>query len=197
MKAITGLNSDTQKNLMLGSGAFFAGYNIESDTVDSAKKKCIGATTGGGGFEAIPVVRVPKIDGVGEKAVAGLGIITHWNVSMKGSIMEYTEDNFKLALAAAKSSDEQVGNKSYKKIEGKNELEITDYRDNITFIGTIFGTSEPIIIQIFNVLNTGGLKIQTNDEDISSELSLQAHYTFDDLNTPPFAIYYPQREVTE
>ena len=74
-----------------------------------------------------------------------------------------------------------------------NNLEVSDYIDNITWVGTLSGSNKPVIIQIFNALNTEGLKFSTTDKaEATISLTFYAHYTQDDLDTPPFKIYYPK-----
>ena len=52
-KTITGFNKETAKNLIIDAGAVFVNYDIEKDTVETAKEKLIGATSGGNEFSAV------------------------------------------------------------------------------------------------------------------------------------------------
>lgn len=194
MKTITGFNENTAKNLMVDAGAFFVNFDMEKDTIETAKTKILGATSGGGEFEAKPKFREIKVDGV-KGSVKGLKLLESWEVKMKANLLEFREETFQYALAGAKVTDTTIQtSKKFKKIEGKNYIEEKDYIDNITYVGNISGSDEPVIIQIFNCLNTEGLKIKTKDgEDIVCELEFEGHYSIDNLDNPPFAIFYPDR----
>lgn len=196
MKTITGFNENTAKNLMVDAGAVFVNFDIEKDTVETAKTKLIGATSGGNEFEAKPKFRETKIDGV-KGSVKGLKLLESWEVKLKTNLLEFHEKTFQYALAGAKVTDTTIQtDKKFKKIEGKNYIDETDFIDNITYIGNISGSDEPVIIQVFNCLNTEGLKIKTKDgDDIVAELEFEGHYSANKLDNPPFAIYYPERTI--
>ncbi|WP_050607264.1 hypothetical protein [Clostridium niameyense] len=196
MKTITGFNENTAKNLMVDAGAVFVNFDIEKDTIETAKGKLIGATSGGNEFEAKPKFRQIKVDGVKGK-VKGLNLLESWEVKLKTHLLEFKKETFEYALAGAKVTDATIQtDKKYKKIEGKNHISESDYIDNITYAGNISGSNEPVIIQIFNALNNEGLKVKTKDaDDIVAELEFEGYYSVDKLDNPPFAIYYPDRMV--
>lgn len=194
-KTISGFTQDTAQNLLLDSGAFFVNYDITTDTLETAKTKLLGATSGGGSFEAKPNFRDIQVDGVKGKA-KGLRILESWEVSLGANLIELKKEVMQKALAASKTSTATIGTKNYTKIEGKNFIEETDYIDNITWIGSLSGSNEPVIIQIFNALNTEGFSIEPKDsDDIIAELKFEGHYDTDNLDAPPFAIYYPNATV--
>lgn len=197
MKTYSGFNADTAQNLLLDSGAYFVNFDIMEDTPEGASAKLLGATSGGGKFEAKPDIRSVKVDGVKGDA-KGLQILDSWSVTMSANLLEFKADTFKYALAAAKTSASTVGTKNYTKIEAKNQIEDTDYLDNITWVGALSGSNEPVIIQVFNALNTEGLSINPKDsDDIVAELQFKGHYDPSSLDNPPFCVYYPSRTTTE
>ena len=194
-KTITGFSENTSKNLMIDAGAFFINFDIETDTIETAKEKLLGATSGGGEFSAVPKFREIKADGVKGKA-KGLQALEAWEVTMKANLLEFKEETFKRALASSNVSDITVGEKKYRKIEGKNYIEDTDYISNITYMGNLSGSNEPVIIQVFNAINTEGLKIKPKDgDDIICELEFEGTYDTNNLDNPPFAIYYPTQTI--
>lgn len=196
-QTLTGFTQETSQNLILDAGCVFVNYDLKTDTLKTSQKKLIGATSGGSEFNAIPEIRSIKIDGVKGKA-KGLQILESWEVKMKINLIEFKESTFKYALSASKITDETIEtDKKYKKIEGKNFLEDKDYIDNITFMGRLSGSADPVIIQLFNCLNMEGLKLNTKDgDDIVMELELEATYDAKNLDQPPFAIYYPEKVVS-
>lgn len=191
LKSLSGYTSKTAENLVLDAGAFFKNFIVSTDTYDSAVTagKLLGATRGGGNFNAIPAIRQIEVDGVKGKA-KGLTVIDSWDVNMTANMLEVTVESLKLSLASA--STDTVSVPGYTKIKANNYISLTDYIENITWVGTISGSNKPVIIQIFNVLNTNGLAIQTQDKnEVVTALTLTGHYDDADLDSPPFAIYYP------
>ena len=192
MKKYSGFTTETAKSLLLNAGAYFKNYDIGTDNFDSAvaSGKLIGATKGGGEFSAVPEIRQIEVDGVAGRA-KGLETIDSWDIYLKANVLEVKEATIQSGLAA--SSVDSTTNTDYDIITASNNLEVSDYIDNITWVGTLSGSDKPVIIQIFNALNTEGLKFSTTDKaEATISLTFYAHYTQDDLDTPPFKIYYPK-----
>lgn len=192
MKKYSGFTTETAKSLLLNAGAYFKNFNVGTDDFDSAVAagKLIGATKGGGEFSAVPEIRQIEVDGVAGRA-KGLETIDSWDIYLKANVLEVKEATIQSGLAA--SSVDSSTNTDYDIITASNNLEVSDYIDNITWVGTLSGSDKPVIIQIFNALNTEGLKFSTTDKaEATISLTFYAHYTQDDLDTPPFKIYYPK-----
>ena len=192
-KVRSGFNKETKEHIMTGAGDFFKNFIVGVDTYESAKAggKLLGATQGGGEFKAVATVRQIEIDGVAGRA-KGLEVIDAWEISQVVNLIETTSDVLKLALGAA--SIDSTSNGSYHLIKGKSEITEDDYIDNITYVGTITGSTEPVIIQIYNALSTDGLDVKTEDKkEAVISVTVYGHYTEDDLDSPPFAIYYPKK----
>lgn len=195
MKTYSGYTEKTPKNLLLDAGAFLKNYDLEKDTFEDAVAagKLLGATQGGGEFSAVPVVRQIEIDGVKGRA-KGLESIDAWEVYIKANVLEVTEETIKVALCA---SVEGGSNAKYTTIKGKNYISLDDYIENITWVGTLSGSDEPVILQVFNAINTDGLKITTQDKKESIvATTFYGHYDTEKLDEPPFAIHYPKAEKT-
>lgn len=192
MKKYSGFTTETAKSLLLNAGAYFKNFDVSTDDFDSAVTagKLIGATKGGGEFSAVPEIRQIEVDGVAGRA-KGLETIDSWDIYLKANVLEVKEATIQSGLAA--SSVDSTTNAEYDIIMASNNLEVSDYIDNITWVGTLSGSNKPVIIQIFNALNTEGLKFSTTDKaEATISLTFYAHYTQDDLDTPPFKIYYPK-----
>lgn len=191
-KTITGYNENTAKHLIIDAGAVYVNFDIKTDTLETAKAKLIGATSGGNEFSAIPTFREIKVDGVKGK-VKGLRPLETWEVHLKTNLLEFNDSTFKYALAGAVTGTETINEKEYASIQGKNCVLESDFLDNITLVGNISGSQEPVIIQVFNALNNEGLTINMADsEDIVAEIDFEGHYSADKLDNPPFIIYYPK-----
>ncbi|MGN0380000.1 MAG: hypothetical protein ACI4EU_10460 [Butyrivibrio sp.] len=192
MKVFSGFTKKTAQSLVLDAGAFFKDFDIENDDFEKAvaSGKLIGATKDGGEFSAVPTVRQIEVDGVKGRA-KGLEIIDSWDVYLKANVIEIKKETIQTALCASKIADESPS--GYTHITANNSIELDDYIDNITWVGTLSGSDKPIIIQVKNALNTDGLKLTTKDKDQSViSMTFYGHYEQGDLNTPPFDIYYPE-----
>ena len=192
-KRLTGYTEQTMNNRQTGAGAYFKNFDIEKDTFTSAVEagKLLGATQGGGSFTAKPVITATEVDGVPSDAV-GMENIDGWEVEMTANILEVTAEAIKNALGAAAITETTVGDQTYKKVTGKANLDAEDYIENITFLGSMSGYDEPVIIQVFNAIAVDGINITPQDKKSSViTTKFKAHVSFENLDEPPFAIYVP------
>lgn len=190
MQTYSGYTSSTSDHLLLDSGAFFKNFDIATDTPESAIAKLLGATRGGGEFNAKPTIRNIEVDGVKGDA-KGLKTLDAWAVSIKANVLEVTAQTIKSALVAG--DIDTSSNTDYDIITARNNIELTDYIDNITWIGTLSGSNKPVIIQVYNALCNDGLNLKTEDKkEAVVGLTFIGHYDGSDLQTPPFKIYYPK-----
>lgn len=187
----TGFNEATKKNLLLGAGALFKNFTVGVDTYETSKEKIIGATQGGSTFTAQPSVHNVQIDGILGRA-ADLDVLDSWEVSLATAFIEASKDVIMLALGA--STVDTESNEKYDIIQGDTEFKPSDYLENVTYIGTLAGDEEPIIIQVYNAINQGGLSIKTEDgTEGTISVTFEARYTSEDNDTAPFKIFYPKR----
>lgn len=199
-KLFSGITENTPNNIQLDAGAFFKNFQVGTDTYATAKEagKCLGATQGGGTATIKATYRQIEVDGAVGR-VKGLTDIDTWEISLSATLLETTVDTLKLALGAAKTT---VGSASgdvpekYTMIQGKTGIDDADYIENITWVGAISGTGEPIIIQVFNALNEDGLSYAVAKQS-EGKIGV-TFYGYNDLNDfetdtvePPFAIYVP------
>lgn len=198
MKTISGFTNKTPKHLMLDAGAFFKNFDVSKDTFATAKAagKLLGATSGGGEFSAVPEIRQVEVDGVKGRA-KGLETLDSWEVYIKATFIELSADVLATMLTTGKTetvADVDSKVKGYTKISATQKIELTDYIDNIVWIGTLSGSDEPVIIEIRNGLDTDGLTLTFADKsETTSDATFYGHYDEDDIDndTPPFTIYYP------
>lgn len=194
-KVRTGYNKKTMENLHTGAGAYFKNFVVGVDTYETARTdgKLLGATQGGGEFKAAAEIRQIEIDGLPGKA-KGAEIIDSWEVSLGMTFIETTPETLALSLGAA--DIDTTTNGTYNIIQGRNAFEDTDYIDNITYIGTLTGSDEPIIVQVFNALSTDGLNIKVEDKKEGTiPVTVFGHYEDNgdgSLDAPPFKIFYPK-----
>ncbi len=196
MKAYSGYNCNTAQSLMLGAGAYFKNFRMGIDNFKTALQqgKCLGATKDGGTFVAKPNMRAIEIDGV--KTVAkGLQVIDSWDVSMQANVIELTKETLRLALA--NGVIDTTSNAIHDIITAKSDIAESDYLDNVTWLGKLSGSDEPVIIQIYNALNTEGINTAFKDKGEGAvSMTFVAHQDCkSDMNVQPFAIFYPKALV--
>lgn len=191
MTIFSGFTANTPKHLQLDAGAFLKNYDVSQDTWETAKAtKLIGATAGGGSFSAVPTIRRIEVDGV-KGAAKGMEALDEWVVTLTANVKEITAESIKLALAAAQSSEASAPS-GYTKIMGKSEIALDDYMDNLTWVGRLSGSNNPVIIVVKNALCTNGLTISFADKSEGLiPVTVTGHYDLESLDTPPFEIYYP------
>lgn len=189
----TGLTADSAKHLQLDAGVFIKNYDIKND-YEGNKANIIGMTAGGGSFSAVPTIRQIEADGK-KGAVKGFDILDEWTVTMTANVKEMTADVLKMALAAAKTSTPE-NPAGYTQISPKDEIEGSDYMDNLAWAGRLSGSKKPIIIVIYNALATNGLSLTFADKnEATASLTITGHYDLKDLDKPPFDIFYPNVEA--
>lgn len=187
---IRGLTSNTSDNLLLGAGAFYKGFDVTSDTPATATSKLLGATDGGGTFAITNNIRQVSVDGA-PNDVKGLKVSDGYSVTLTANVKEVTANNIALAIGATSTTSTTISQSTYSKITGK-DIEEDDYVDNITWAGTLSGSSKPVYIVIKNALSLNGLNLTMGDKNEAViPITLNGHYDLDNLDTPPFEIYYP------
>ena len=119
-------------------------------------------------------------------------VIDSWDVSLSANILEINKATLTKALTATNAIDDSTTD-GYSIITAKNYIELTDYIENVTYVGKISGSEKPVIIQIYNALNVDGLSLQTKDKD-EAVIALNFVGTYDTktLDVPPFKIFYPK-----
>lgn len=196
MKFKSGYTSKTKENILINAGVLFKNFIVGTDTFEKAiaAGKLLGDTNGGSTFKAVANFFDIETDGAPSNT-KGLTHIDFWDVTLDTNLAEMTQENLVLALGAANAEDSE--DDKYTVISGKDDVEDSDYVDNITIIGTITGSDEPVIIQVFNALCKDGLELKTEKKKGTViAATFTGHYTEEDVNTPPYKIYYPKQQNT-
>lgn len=189
----TGYTDETPKNFILDAGAFFKNFYVGSDTYETAVTagKLLGATSGGGTFAAVPTIRPIAIDGIKGDA-KGAVVIDRWDCTLSAVMKEAAKNMLAQSLITGRIDTSTDAN--YDIITADSEIRLTDYVENITWIGRLAGSNIPVIIQIYNALNTNGLTLNFVDKnEAAPSLSFKAH-SAGGANAP-FKIYYPKAIV--
>lgn len=191
MPIYSGYTEATPENLLLDAGAFFKNGSFDPVT-EEFTGILLGATRGGGEFNAKATMRKLEIDGIKGDAKGGTAL-DNWEIDIKANILEITADTLALALGTgAKDASSMV---NYDIVTASNSIDLTDYINNICWVGRLSGSLKPVVIMILNALSTDGIKLSTKDKDEAVlPVTFKAHYDAADLDSPPFKIYWPKSD---
>src|SRR5699024_12364358 len=115
-------------------------------------------------------------------------------IKMKANVLNFTNEGL---CSWNRSSDiDRVSNETYDVLSSRIYIKLSDYYYIISYVCKISGADEPLIIQIYNAINTTGLTLETDDKsEAVTEMEFDGHYDEKDLDHPPFKIFYPKKEV--
>lgn len=185
MTVYSGFNAGTADRLLLDAGAFYKNFDMATLTGD-----LLGATRGGGEFSAVPEIRPIEIDGV-KGSAKGLNALDTWTVTITANLLEISAQA--LALALTTGSVDTESNADYDIVAAANAIALGHYIDNVAWVGRLSGSNKPVVILIYNALNTAGLTLTAEDKgEAVIPITFSANYDAADLDTPPFRIYYPK-----
>lgn len=195
MAILSAFTKNTAKNMQLDAGLLVRGLtDILNFSGTIADDKKLGATSGGATFSATPEMR-NTLEGIdGAKGVYKDAIvIDNWEITLTATVKEMTAKNLQLAMATADIDD---GDDKFDVLSPRMDIKTTDYIDNICWLGTMNGSTEPMIIELKNVMNTNGISFTAEDKGSGSvELELKAHFDLSKPNEVPFNIYFPKQSV--
>ena len=193
---LSAFSKGTAKNMQLDAGILVRNLqNILDFDGNLADANKLGATSGGATFSATPELRniFEGIDGAKGNYKDG-NVIDNWEITLTATVKEMTAKNLQLAMASA---DIDSGDDKFDVLSPRMDIKTTDYIDNICWLGTMNGSTDPMIIELKNVMNTNGISFTAEDKGSGSvELELQAHFDLSKPNEVPFKIYFPKQNVS-
>ena len=179
-----GITTATMQNLLLDAGKIVLNYG-------EVNERSLGATLGGNTFNVEAEIKDIRPDGAKGKVKGGRRI-TESSVTLTVNMFEMTKENILLALPGATSTSD-AADTLHDVISRSNNIQDTDYLTNITYIGTISGKNDPVIITVFNALQDGAFEIGSEDkEEASTELTFSGHFDPANMDQEPFEIRYPK-----
>ena len=163
----TGLTPESINNMQLDAGAFFVDLDTSEMTKESTAEdfadilqkgmetgKCLGATTGGGTFNAVPETRQIEADGL-KFNPKGFTVYDAWNINLSTTMKEFSEKNIRIAIPTAEvMSDGSIG--------ARSTLMLHHYIDKFLWAGRL-GDGRLAMIELDNVLNASGMSLTINN----------------------------------
>ena len=192
----TGLTPHSINNKQLDAGAFFKNLDISSVTANTTADafaeilqagmeagNCVGATTGGGTFNAVPESRQIEADGLKFNPI-GFTVYDNWEISLSTTMKEFNVENIKVAIPTAEVNDDGS-------ITALSTLLPHHYIKKFGWAGRM-GDGRLIYIELDNVLNSSGMSLTINNNG-EGEVAVEfvAHQSdITRMQYAPFRIYF-------
>lgn len=188
----------SSKNFLLNAAAIYTNVTYtpgeEGASGDWTGTK-LGATSGGVSVKIEQTYRVIEVDGTSHMKVQGLEVLESAFATATAKVKEFTAELVRQALnGTTRDATADEAPTGTQVVESKRYLEDDDYIKNIGIVGKLSGSDEPVIFILDNVLVTGGLEVETEDNNEAVvEQSYEAHATYEqfDADTFPWRIYFP------
>ena len=191
-----GVTKQTPNRLLLDAGAIYKNL-----TYDETKKEwtgeALGATSGGNEFTSEIETREPEIDGI-KSPIKGLVFVNHHLAQLVVNLKELTAQNIKDAIGPADLIEDGI--EGYDKIVPRANIQMSDYLENIAYVGRLSNNKKPVIIILKNAISVEGLQLSSEDNNEATiPITFKAYNDFDDAmaEKAPYEIYWPKEEQQE
>lgn len=197
---MTGLTPKTFENLQLNAGVFLKNFNYDDfGTLEELEEAvlaaledetvAIGATIGGGTFQAVPTIRRIEADGM-RYPIVGSTVNDMWSIKLTGTMKEITPQSFANVLMCA--DIDHVGEK-VSVVKVRTDIAKTDYIPSLSWFGDT--SKGMVLIGLKNALNLTGAKFTFTDKGEGSlPFEFEAHQaTMEDMKYAPFDIRFLER----
>jgi hypothetical protein len=190
----TGYTANSPLHYLLDAGAVYKNLVYDELTGDFTGE-VLGATSGGNEFALAQETRAIEVDGLKGNG-KGNTVIDSEVPTLTVNLKELTAQNIALAIAGGNVDTTDA---NYDIITSKGKIELSDYLQNIAFVGRLSGSSKPVVIVIDNALSLEGLTITTADKaEAVVPVVFTGHYDENSVESgeAPFRIYWPKEEPT-
>lgn len=197
---ITSLRPETFENLQLNAGVFLFNFDANTYTTTTELEDAVlaaleagtdimGATIGGGSFNATPSIRQIEADGM-RYPIVGSTVNDMWTVNLSTTMKEVNPENFQRALMTCDMTKEG----SVTKLEVRTDIKPEDYIPRCSWVGD---TSRGfVLIELDNVLNIAGAAFTFTDRGEGQiPVEFQAHVgDLSKMDKAPFRIWFFDEE---
>jgi hypothetical protein len=176
-----GFTADTPNRLLINEGVVYLNYGETSE-------RMLGATRGGTEFTIEQEVHTPEIDGV-KGPLKGSRRIVESTARLSAELLEFTQENFMLAVVGADSTPDLEGN--YNVIRRDRELSDADYHINVAVVGELADGKEVVVV-LHNALNDEGVTVGQEDRDEATlPVTFTAHFDPANMEVEPWEVRFP------
>jgi hypothetical protein len=168
-------------NMIIDSGAVYKNYGLDDEIL-------IGATRGGNKFGIDTKIEDLGYDGRGNN-VQGAKRITSVQPYIEANVIEVSGDLIQMALPASAVS----AGATHDTVIRTLQLALSDYCDNITIVGEVWGKNYPVVCIVKNALCISDFELSNADKsEAVIALRFIGHFDPDDLDAEPWEIRYPR-----
>lgn len=175
------VTADFANNIQTNAGTLLKTFNI-NNPVEPADADIICATSGDFSITASPDTEdfFEDVNNVPNNTMEGKRI-TGWNCALTVSALDITPDTLKLAIGAADISGGAV--------TIRDQYKLADFQ-KIYWIGDMIDEDKVLVVEMDNVVSTGGLNLTTTKNGKGSlDLELTVHSSIADITKIPMKIY--------
>lgn len=158
---------------------------------DDSEEFVLGATSGGNKLSIVSELTDIEIDGATVR-IKGLTQKTGETASMEVNLAQHTVESLKRAIVG-KEVNTLI--KGYTQIQTKSLLELSDYLDNIAYVGNMTDGTDVIII-MENVVCTSGLEVEGKNKEtavVATTFEPSADFKKGVYDALPIYIFYPEK----
>ena len=151
----------------------------------------LGATSGGNKLSIVPEITPIEVDGAVVE-IKGLNQKTGETGTLEANLAQHTVESFKRAIVG-REVDSLI--KGYIQIETKSLIELSDYLDNIAYVGTMTDGTEVIVI-MENVICSSGLELDNQNKEtavVATTFKATADFESGIYDKLPIYIFYPNK----
>lgn len=160
---------------------------------DDSEDSVLGATSGGNKLSIVSELTPIEVDGATVK-IKGLTQKTGEEASMEINLAQHTIESFKRAIVGKEVNSIIKG---YTQIQTKSLLELSDYLDNIAFVGNMTDGTDVIVI-MENAICTSGLEVEGKNKEtsvVATKFEASADFASGVYDTLPVYIFYPDKKA--
>lgn len=151
----------------------------------------LGATNGGNKLSIVPEITPIEVDGATVE-IKGLNQKTGETGTLEVNLAQHTIESIKRAIVG-KEVDSLI--KGYTQIETKSLIELSDYLDNIAYVGTMTDGTEVIAI-LENAICSSGLELEGKNKEtavVATTFKATADFASGVYDKLPIYIFYPDK----
>ena len=162
---------------------------------DDSEAHVLGATNGGNKLSIVPEITPIEVDGAVVE-IKGLNQKTGETGTLEINLAQHTVESLKRAIVGKEVESLIPG---YHQIQTKSLIELSDYLDNIAYVGSKTDGTEIIVI-MENAICSSGLEVDSKNKETSvvkTTFKATADFKSGVYDTLPVYIFYPEEESGE
>lgn len=158
---------------------------------DDSEENVLGATSGGNKLSIVSEITPIEVDGAVVE-IKGLNQKTGESGTLEVNLAQHTVESLKRAIVGEEVESLIEG---YKQIQTKSLIELSDYLDNIAYVGSMTDGTEIVAI-MENAICSSGLEMDTKNKETSTVKTVfkaTADFKSGVYDTLPIYIFYPDK----